>query len=122
MNMSNRIGSACIPALALMLMWTTAVAPAQYTRNPPRSVTGSVTDGSNEPIRGAVVQIEATDTLVIQSYVTDERGTYHFRELRSDVDYTLWAMFRGNKSKTHTLGKFDKQLDREIPIKIELDK
>ena len=122
MRMFPRIFGSWIAVLAVVLVWTPAPVPAQYTRNPPRSVTGSVTDGSNELLRGAVVQIEAMDTLVIQSYVTDERGEYHFRELRSDVDYTVWATFRGNRSKTHTMGKFDKQLDRDIPIKIELVK
>lgn len=105
-----------------MLAWSAVIAPAQYTRNPARTVSGSVTDASKEPLRGAVVQIEAADTLAIQSYITDEQGTYHFRELRSDVDYTLWGTFRGNKSKTYSIGKFDKQLDRTIPITVVLDK
>lgn len=93
---------------------------AQMTRNPLRSVSGSVTDGGREPLRGAVVQIEAEDTLVIQSYVTDERGTYHFRNLRSDADYRVWATFRGQRSKTQEMSKFDRKLDREIPLSIDL--
>lgn len=93
---------------------------AQMTRNPLRSVSGSVTDGGREPLRGAVVQIEAEDTLVIQSYVTDERGTYHFRNLRPDADYRIWATFRGHRSKTQEMSKFDRKLDREIPLAIDL--
>lgn len=93
---------------------------AQMTRNPLRSVSGSVTDGGREPLRGAVVQIEAEDTLVIQSYVTDERGTYHFRNLRPDADYRVWATFRGQRSKTQEMSKFDRKLDREIPLAIDL--
>jgi len=93
---------------------------AQMTRNPLRSVSGSVTDGGREPLRGAVVQIEAEDTLVIQSYVTDERGTYHFRNLRPDADYRIWATFRGQRSKTQEMSKFDRKLDREIPLSIDL--
>ena len=95
---------------------------AQITRNPLRSVSGSVTDGGKEPLRGAVVQIEAEDTLVIQSYVTDERGTYHFRNLRPDADYRVWATFRGQRSKTQEMSKFDHKLDREISLSIELGK
>lgn len=93
---------------------------AQMTRNPLRSVSGSVTDGGREPLRGAVVQIEAEDTLVIQSYVTDERGTYHFRNLRPDADYRIWATFRGHRSKTQEMSKFDRKLDREISLAIDL--
>lgn len=96
--------------------------PAQYTRTPLRNITGSVTDGGHEPLRGAVVQIEAAGTLVIQSYVTDQRGEYHFRNMSSDTDYTLWATFRGNKSKTFSLSKFDHKLDRQIPLEITLEK
>lgn len=95
---------------------------AQYTRNPLRSVTGTVTDAGHEPLRGAQVQIEARDTLVIQTYVTDERGTYQFRNLRPDADFQIWATFRGNRSKTHDMTKFDRKLDREIPLVIELVK
>ncbi|SDF78050.1 carboxypeptidase-like regulatory domain-containing protein [Terriglobus roseus] len=95
---------------------------AQITRNPLRSVSGAVTDGSREPLRGAVVQIEAEDTLVIQSYVTDERGTYHFRNLRPDADYRVWATFRGQRSKTQEMSKFDRKPDREISLSIELGK
>ncbi len=96
---------------------------AQITRNPLRSVTGSVTDGGGkEPLRGAVVQIEAEDTMVIQSYVTDERGTYHFRNLRPDADYRIWATFRGHRSKTQEMSKFDRKPDREIPLSIDLTK
>jgi len=96
---------------------------AQITRNPLRSVTGSVTDGSGkEPLRGAVVQIEAEDTMVIQSYVTDERGTYHFRNLRTDADYRVWATFRNHRSKTQEMNKFDRKPDREISLEIDLTK
>jgi hypothetical protein len=95
---------------------------AQITRNPLRSVSGSVKDGTNEPLRGVVVQIEAEDTLVIQSYVTDEHGTYHFRNLRPDSDYRIWATFRGHRSKTHEMSKFDHKLDREIHLSIDLTK
>ena len=113
--------AARVTALALLLLPGVPFA-AQYTRTPLRTVTGAVTDGGREPIRGAVVQIEAADTLVIQSYETNETGTYHFRNLRSDCDYTLWATFRGNRSKTYGIGKFDHALDREIPITVILAK
>ena len=110
-----------IAALALLVLPAGHFA-AQYTRTPLRTITGTVNDAGREPIRGAVVQIEAMDTLVIQSYETNETGTYHFRNLRSDCDYTLWAMYRGNRSKTYGVGKFDHALDREIPITVVLAK
>lgn len=95
---------------------------AQYTRSPLRNITGTVQDASHEPLRGAVVQIEAAGSLVIQSYITDQRGEYHFRNMSSETDYTLWATFRGNRSKTFGIGKFDHKLDRVIPLEIVLEK
>lgn len=112
-----------IPLMAGLVFACFAVASSgQYTRTPLRTITGTVTDGGQEPLRGAVVQIEAMDTLVIQSYQTDESGTYHFRNLRSDCDYSVWASFRGNRSKPHAIGKFDHTLDRDIPITVILEK
>ncbi len=108
--------------LAMWLLSSPARVPAQYTRTPLRNITGSVTDASHEPIRGAVVQMETAGTLAIKSYVTDEKGTYQFRNVPPDSDYTLWAMFRGNRSKTYNISKFDKQADRVIPITIVLEK
>ena len=100
-----------------------SVAPAaQYTRAPLRSVQGTVRDKGDEPLRDAVVQLEAEDTLVIQSYVTDDRGLYHFRNLRPDADYKVWATFRGHHSSHHEIGKFDHKVDREIPLVIDLEK
>lgn len=106
----------------LLALLPVTLAPGQYTRTPLRNLTGTVTDAGQEPLRGAVVQIEALDTLVIQSYETNEQGEYHFRNLRSDADYSVWATFRGNRSKTHGIGKFDHKLDRDIPITVVLAK
>ena len=94
----------------------------QYTRSTPRNITGTVQDGSNEPLRGAVVQVEQEGTMTIQSFVTDERGLYHFRNLNSETDYHIWATFRGHQSKHHEISRFDKKPDRAIPLVIDLTK
>jgi hypothetical protein len=108
-------------AAAVLVMVRTS-SPAQYTRSPERTITGTVQDASREPLRGAVVQMEEAGALVIRSYVTDERGEYHFRNVSSNADFTLWATFRGNKSKTFSISKFDHKLDRAIPLEIVLNK
>lgn len=109
-------------ALLGLLVFAVTGLQAQYTRSPARNVTGTVTDAGQEPLRGAVVQIEAADTMVIASFITNDRGEYQFHNLRSDADFTLWATFRGNRSKTHAIGKFDRKLDRDIPMTIVLEK
>lgn len=108
-------------ALLTLIASLGAVAHGQYNRAPLRSLQGTVSAGK-EPVRGAVVQLEAEDTMVIQSYVTDERGVYHFRNLRPDADFHVWATFRGHRSKTHEMNKFDRKADREIALEIDLTK
>ncbi len=114
------------PALWLFAFLLFALYPAatraQYQHTPPRSVEGTVTDGGHEPLRGAVVKLETEGSMVIQSYITDKRGEYRFHNLPPDVDYTLWATFRGNKSRIERLNKFDHQADRTIDLRIELEK
>ena len=107
---------------AAVLMMSRVPSQAQYTRSPERAITGTVQDASHEPLRGAVVQMEEAGSLVIRSYVTDEKGEYHFRNVSSNSDFTLWATFRGNKSKTFPISKFDHKPDRVIALEIVLDK
>jgi len=121
-HLGNTFAGVASLGLACFLTAATPPAPAQIQRNPPRTITGTVTDGGHEPLRGAVVQIETEGTMTIQSFVTDERGIYHFRNLNPDADYQVWATFRGVHSKHENISKFDHKADREIPLKIELAK
>ena len=99
-------------ALLCLAMMALAAGCQHYEREPRRAVSGTVTDYSHEPLRGAVVQIEMEGTMTIQSFVTDERGIFHFHNLSPDADYTLWANFRGRQSQKENLSKFDHQADR----------
>ena len=113
--------TACLPSIAQQPD-APHLRTVQYTRNTPRDISGTVHDGGNEPLRGAVVQVEQEGTMVIQSYVTDERGIYHIRNLSSATDYQVWATFRGHHSKHSEISKFDKKSDREIALVIDLTK
>lgn len=72
-----------------------------------RELTGKVTDGHNEPLRGAVVQVQNGVTASIISFITGEDGRYTFKRLDGQTDYRFWATFRGQKSKVENLSKFD---------------
>lgn len=90
-------------------------APAQPT---PRNLTGTVTDRHHEPLAGAVVEVhdEATDSVI--SYITPRTGRYFFQRLSSNDDYTVSASYRGARSKTHRLSKFDSKSMRTIALVI----
>jgi Carboxypeptidase regulatory-like domain len=59
-----------------------------------RSVTGVVTDKRGNPLPGAAVQLENTDSLSVTSYMTDKDGRYQFTRLNEAIDYTLKAKYR----------------------------
>ena len=103
-------------AFCCLLVLAIRPARSQHFEHDPRSITGSVTDHSHEPLRGAVVQLEQDGTMAVQTYITDERGIYHFRNLRGDSDYTVWANFRGQHSGKEALSKFDHKADRVINL------
>jgi hypothetical protein len=85
-----------------------------------REISGVVTDKRGNLLPGAVVQIDNSVTKEIQSFIVQQDGRYHFRELNPDIDFTLHAQYRGHLSKTSTLSKLDgakvARLDFVIPI------
>ena len=85
-----------------------------------RSVSGTVVDGSGEPIPSAVVQLKNTVTLQIRSYISDQDGNYHFHGLSSEIDYELRASHRGVISKPRTLTRFDSRREANIDLRIQI--
>lgn len=84
-----------------------------------RSVQGAVLDASDNPIVGAVVQLKDTRSLQIRSFITREKGTYHFQGLSKDIDYELKADFKGKSSDDRRLSSFDSRREAVINLKIE---
>jgi hypothetical protein len=86
-----------------------------------RSVSGKVTDRRGNVLPGAVVQIENTVTLEIQSYIVHEDGEYHFKDLNPDVEFTLHAQYHQHLSKKVTLSRFDGRKDVKIDLMIPIE-
>ena len=72
-----------------------------------RDLAGNVQDKQHEPLRGAVVYLENESTHTVVTYITDRSGRFTFKRLHGDVDYDVWAIFRGQDSKRKTLSQFD---------------
>ena len=111
--MFKKAGS--IAALALLL-WLPC--DSQFT---PRTVTGVVTDKRDNPLPGAVVQVENTVSLTIRSYVTGKNGRYYFNELRDDTDLTLRAKYRNYWSEPKTLSRFNSSTHLEVNLMIPIE-
>jgi hypothetical protein len=79
----------------------------QDDKQPTRSVIGLVTNESESPIHGAVVQLKNTKTLQVKSFITDQDGKYYFHGLDPNVDYELKARSGDVVSRTRTVSTFD---------------
>ncbi len=84
-----------------------------------RTLNGKVLGAQDAPINGAIVYLENSRNNDIKSYISEKDGTYHFADLSSDTDYTLWASFKGKKSSTKTISSFDtrKQVYIDLHVK-----
>jgi len=85
-----------------------------------RSVQGVVTDASDAPVQGAVVQLKNTKTLQIRSFFTKEQGSYSFHGLSSDIEYELKAEHSGASSAVKKLSPFDNR--KKAILNLKLDK
>ena len=72
-----------------------------------RTVKGLVTDKRENPIRGAVVQLKNTKSLVVKSFFSTPDGEYYFHNLDLSVDYEIKAKYGDFTSRTRTVSTFD---------------
>ena len=84
-----------------------------------RAVQGVVTDASDKPIAGAVVQLKDTKTLLIRSFITQDDGGYHFAGLSTNTEYELKADRNGSTSGSKSLSVFDGRKTAIINLKIK---
>lgn len=119
--MKNRL----VRALAVFVLVAAVAAPlgAQGKKNKEdltrRHVEGLVTDASDQPVNGAVVQLKDMRSLAVRSFITREGGKYSFYNLDVNIDYELRAEHNGVSSPTRTLSVFDTRRSPVINLKLE---
>jgi hypothetical protein len=84
-----------------------------------RDISGTVTDTSHEPLRGAIVELHNPATNSVISRLTDAAGHYDFKHLDGDTDFTVTAAYRGHAARPHTISKFDSHLEDHIDFTIK---
>lgn len=87
--------------------------------NADRSVQGRVIDAKGTPVRSAIVYLSDLRTLTVESYITQEDGSYRFEQLSPNDDYKLWAQLDDKKSKSKTISSFDSRNVFRVIIKID---
>jgi protocatechuate 3,4-dioxygenase beta subunit len=112
----------CITATVLLFAAGTLLratsARAQMPQRTLRSVNGTITDSGHEPIRGAVVELRNGATNGVVTYITDANGRYNFKRLDGGADYEVWVLFRGNRSTTRSISKFDNNMVKVIDFTV----
>ena len=84
-----------------------------------RSVTGQVLTKADAPLAEAIVYLKNTKTLTIKSFITEKDGGYRFHGLSQNVDYEIYADYRGQKSSTKTISSFDNRNNITLNIRID---
>ena len=121
--MSRYAAGSRLLVLAALALFLSTSAPAQTPsadKGPKqRTLQGIVTDMQENPLARAVVQLKNTKTLQVKSFLTDEKGGYHFSGLDPDIDYEVKADYNNASSGPRKITSFDSR--REVVINFKLD-
>jgi hypothetical protein len=85
-----------------------------------RMLTGRVLDRHDNPVVNAVVYLSNTRTRAMKSYIVSQDGNFRFPELAANVDYELYAQYKGQKSETKTVSQFDDRKQVNIVLRIDV--
>jgi len=84
-----------------------------------RLLTGKVLDRHDNPLADSVVYLSNMRTRAVKSYIVSADGAYHFPELSPNIDYEVYAQYRGQKSDTKTVSQFDDRKQVNIILRID---
>lgn len=85
-----------------------------------RLLTGKVLDKHDNPLVDAVVYLSDKRTQTVKTYIVGPDGAYHFPELAPNVDYEVYALYKGQKSETRAVSQFDDRKQMNIVLRIDL--
>jgi hypothetical protein len=85
-----------------------------------RMLTGKVLDRHDNPLPDAIVYLANTRTRAVKSYIIGPDGAYHFPELSPNIDYEVYAQYKGQKSETKTVSQFDDRKIVNIILRIDM--
>jgi hypothetical protein len=106
----------------LLLLTCAAAGPLSFTQSLAQSmrvVQGLVLNADGQPQLNAVVYLQDQKSMQVRTYITEADGRYRFGQLSSDVDYQLWAEYKGHKSKTRSISSFDSKKELNFDLRID---
>jgi Carboxypeptidase regulatory-like domain len=110
-----------VRGLLLLLLACSVTVPKSLAQSA-RVVLGVVRSADDQPQPNAVVYLQDQKSLEVKTYITEADGHYRFGQLNSDVDYQLWAEYKGHKSKTRSISSFDSRKEFNFDLKIDTSK
>jgi Carboxypeptidase regulatory-like domain len=75
---------------------------------------------TNAPLPEAVVYLKNNSTQSVHTYIADKDGNYRFTNLSANVDYQVYADYKGHKSDPKTLSQFDSRKSPTINLRVDL--
>ncbi len=107
----------------------TAAAPGASSRALAQSkpavrhtVEGTVVNDAKAPVTGAVVYLENPKSLDVQSYLTDQKGYFHFSQISPQTDYEVWAEQNGVETKHEFISQFSSHVHFHFLLKLTPEK
>jgi hypothetical protein len=92
--------------------------PAEQA-SPMRTLQGFVLGSGDSPLSDAIVYLKNTKTLSVKTFISERDGTYRFNALSPNVDYEVYAEYKGKKSGTKTVSSFDSR--KQVTINLRID-
>jgi hypothetical protein len=84
-----------------------------------RLLTGKVINRADQPLTDAVVYLTDTHTKSIKTYIVGPDGAFRFPGLSLNIDYDIYALFKGRKSDAKTVSQFDNRQRVEVILRID---
>ena len=84
-----------------------------------RLLTGRVVDKRMRPLPDSVVYLANTRTRAVKTFIVGKDGMYRFPALSPNVDYEVYAQYKGSKSDIKTVSQFDTRPTVNINLKID---
>ena len=111
---------ATVVLLTLFAFAVAANAAPKHKEDAGRALNGRVIDHADNALPNSVVYLTNTRTKVVKSYIVGADGNYHFPALTPNVDYEVYAQYKGQKSDTKTLSQFDDRAEVSINLRVDM--
>ena len=117
-RLALRNASLIAGAMLLVMAVAAHAAPDKKDQQQGRLLYGKVLDQQDNPVPNAIVYLTDTRTHAVKTYIIGQDGTYRFPGL-SNVDYEVYAQYKGRKSDTKSVSQFDDRSQVYIDLRID---